>query len=63
MVSPFVPPAVQMLALAGSIEKITGLPEAPPVAETVKLPSLTTGLAGLATKFVMAWLINALPVA
>jgi hypothetical protein len=48
------PLTVQRLVVV--LVKVTGLPEAPPVAETPKVPpGAKTGLAGVATKPLMEW--------
>ena len=57
MVAPLGPEAAHTAALAGATLKTTGDPDAPPLADTVKLPPwLNTGLAGEAAILVIVWL-------
>ncbi len=53
MVAPFVPVAVQTLGVVD--EKVTGLPEAPPVALAVVVPPTLT-VAGVNVIALMVWL-------
>ena len=49
-----VPPARHTAALAVATVKVTALPDAPPVALTVKVPfGANTGFVGVATKLVI----------